>query len=151
MARSEVAPLACSSVIIGARCVRRARSGGLCIGFRALLAGLRGELRASTKATQLLAAAFGGGERRLGAIRDEAGLELSHESHLLQHKATGGALDLRQIREANVHAGVEQHREKSDRAGEPVDLRHDKSGPGAREQWPRDGPAEKGSYPLPIK
>jgi hypothetical protein len=69
MARSEVAPLACSSVITGARS-RRARSGGLCIGFRALLAGLRGELRASTKATQLLATAFGGSERCLGAIRN---------------------------------------------------------------------------------
>ena len=43
----------------------------------------------------------------------------------LQHEAAGGALDLRQIRKANVHASVEQHREKSDRAGEPVDLRHD--------------------------
>jgi hypothetical protein len=36
-----------------------------------------------------------------------------------------GALDLRQIRKVNVHAGVEQHRQKSDRAGEPIDLRHD--------------------------
>jgi hypothetical protein len=40
------------------RKVRRARSGGLCIGVRALLAGLRGELRVSAKATQLLATAL---------------------------------------------------------------------------------------------
>jgi hypothetical protein len=50
---------------------------------------------------------FGGGECSLGAIRDKAGLELSHESHLLQHEAAGGALDLRQIREANVEAVVD--------------------------------------------
>jgi hypothetical protein len=48
-------------------------------------------------------------------------IEFGHESHLLQHEAAGGALDLRQIREADVHAGVEQHGEKSDRAGEPVE------------------------------
>ena len=34
--------------------VRRAGSGGLCIGVRTLLAGLRGELRASTKAPSFL-------------------------------------------------------------------------------------------------
>jgi hypothetical protein len=73
MARSEVAPLACSSVITGARS-RRARSCGLCVGVRALLAGLHGELRASTKAAQPLATAFGRRERCLGAIRDKAGL-----------------------------------------------------------------------------
>ena len=75
MARSDVAPLACSSAITGARS-RRARGGGLCVGVCALLAGLRSELRASTEATQLLATAFGGSERCLGAIRDKAGLEL---------------------------------------------------------------------------
>jgi hypothetical protein len=63
------------------------------------------------------------GERSLGAIRDKASLELSHESHLLQHEAAGGALDLRQILEPDVHAGIEQYGEKSDRAGEPIGLR----------------------------
>jgi len=58
--------------------------------------GLRGEVRASPKATQLLATAFGGGERCLGAIGDKAGLELSHESHMLRHEAASRALNLRQ-------------------------------------------------------
>jgi hypothetical protein len=84
MARREVAPLACSSVITGARSA--ARNSGLCIAVCAVLAGLRCELGASTKTTQLPATAFGGGERSLGAIRDKAGLELSHESHMLRHE-----------------------------------------------------------------
>jgi hypothetical protein len=43
------------------RKVRGARSCGLCVGVCALLAGLHGELGASSKATQLLATALGGG------------------------------------------------------------------------------------------
>jgi hypothetical protein len=43
----------------------RARHRGFRVGVRALLAGLRGELCASTKATQLLATALGGGEHCL--------------------------------------------------------------------------------------
>jgi hypothetical protein len=72
MARSEVAPLACGSVITGARSAR-ARSGGLCISVRALLAGPRGELCASTKATQLLPAATTGSAPSSGAPLLEKG------------------------------------------------------------------------------
>jgi hypothetical protein len=60
----------------------------------------------------------------VGVPSKKTGLEFSHESHLLRHEAAGSALNLRQIREADVHASVEQYREKSDRAGKPVDLRH---------------------------
>jgi hypothetical protein len=116
MARSEVAPLACSSVITGARSAARAAAASALASapfWRAFAVSLAPARKPP------------GGDRCLGAIRDKGGLEFSYESHLLQHEAAGRALDLRQIRKANVHVDVEQHREKSDRAGEPVDLRHD--------------------------
>jgi hypothetical protein len=101
MAGSEVAPLACNSVITGARSAARAAAASA-LASAPFRAGLRGELGTRTKITQLLATTLGGSKRCLGAIRNKAGLEFGHESHLLQHEAAGRALDLRQIRVANA-------------------------------------------------
>jgi hypothetical protein len=85
MAGSEVAPLACNSVITGARSAARAAAASA-LASAPFRAGLRGELGTRTKITQLLATTLGGSKRCLGAIRNKAGLEFGHESHLLQLK-----------------------------------------------------------------
>jgi hypothetical protein len=56
----------------------------------------------------------------LGASRDHSGLELGNRRHLLQQEFAGGALDHRQIGEANVNAGFEQPGQEGHRAGQPV-------------------------------
>ena len=108
MARSDVAPAACSSFTIGAR------SGGppcrlLLPDDQASLA-LLGSDVVATIATQHHTALLGGLQRCLGPGRDHASLKFGNSCHLLEHELAGGAFQCRQIGEAHIDAGIEQTR-----------------------------------------
>jgi hypothetical protein len=49
-------------------------------------------------------------------------IALNNSHHLLQQKAPGGALDLREIGETNVDAGLQQPRQEHHRTGQSIDL-----------------------------